>query len=353
MGMELIDILMKQKKHKASDVHLCVGAPPKLRLHGNLVSITEEKLTPADLNKYLREMLTDEQMEKFEATKELDLAYTTPETGRYRVNCFKQKDFSSVVMRSIATKIPSAEELGLPESITNLARKKRGLILVTGPTGSGKSTTLASLIDIMNSSRADNIITIEDPIEYLHKHKASLVTQRELGRDTFSFANAIRAALREDPDIILVGEMRDPETIETAITAAETGHLVLSTLHTIGAASSIDRIVGVFEPHQQQQIRMQLGNILEAVISQQLIPTVDKKGRVAAFEIMLSTPAINNLIREGKIFQIDSTISTSSSKGMCLMDDSIASLYFDKKISKQSAIDFCVDYPTFRQKIGK
>jgi twitching motility protein PilT len=243
----------------------------------------------------------------------------------------------------VASRIPDPEELGLPISVTELAKKNRGLILVTGPTGSGKSTTLASLINMINQQRGDHILTLEDPIEYLHRHNKSIVNQREIGHDSQSYANALRAALRQDPDVILVGEMRDLETISIAITAAETGHLVLSTLHTIGAAKTIDRVIDIFPPFQQQQIRVQMSTVLEAVISQQLIPKKDKQGRVAAIEVMIANPAIRNLIREGKSHQITSIIQTGMKYGMQTMDHSLADLYKKGVISREEAVMYAVD----------
>jgi twitching motility protein PilT len=256
-----------------------------------------------------------------------------------------------MVLRLVGTSIPEAQALGIPESVMDLTRKKRGLVLVTGPTGSGKSTSLASLIDIINNNYNTHVITLEDPIEYLHNHKKAVVNQREIGLDTHSYANALRAALREDPDVILVGEMRDLDTIATAITAAETGHLVFSTLHTIGAAATIDRIIDVFPPHQQQQIRIQLASVLESVISQQLIPTSGGKGRVAAYEVMHATPAIKNLIREAKSHQITSIIQTSKKLGMQTMDDAIFDLYLKRKIDADKAMNFAQDPTALERKL--
>ena len=247
--------------------------------------------------------------------------------------------------------IPDSESLGIPGSVLELCNKKRGLVLVTGPTGSGKSTTLASLIDIINRQKEVHIITLEDPIEYLHNHSKAVVNQREIGLDTQSYANALRAALREDPDIILVGEMRDLDTISTAITAAETGHLVFSTLHTIGAAPTIDRVIDVFPPHQQTQIRVQLASVLESVISQQLLPTADRKGRVAAFEVMHGTPAVKNLIREGKTHQIESIMQTSKKFGMQTMDDALFDLYMKHRIDGAHALEFAQNYEEMQKKI--
>ena len=296
-------------------------------------------------------MMSDKRLQQFEELGEIDFPYSIPQIGRYRVNVFHQRGSMAASIRLVSTKIPLPEELGIPKSVVDLYQKKRGLVLVTGPTGSGKSTTLASIIDRINSMREVHVITLEDPIEYLHNHKKAMVNQREVGLDTHSYSNALRAALREDPDVILVGEMRDLETISTAITAAETGHLVLSTLHTIGAASTIDRIVDVFPPHQQQQIRVQLSMVLESVISQQLIPTADKKSRVAAFEVMHSTPAIKNLIREAKSPQINSTIQTSKKLGMQTMDDAIFDLYMKGDIDKENAVSYAQDSQIMEKRI--
>ena len=296
-------------------------------------------------------MMSDKRLQQFEELGEIDFSYSIPQIGRYRVNVFHQRGSMAASIRLVSTKIPLPEELGIPKSVVDLYQKKRGLVLVTGPTGSGKSTTLASIIDRINSMREVHVITLEDPIEYLHNHKKAMVNQREVGLDTHSYSNALRAALREDPDVILVGEMRDLETISTAITAAETGHLVLSTLHTIGAASTIDRIVDVFPPHQQQQIRVQLSMVLESVISQQLIPTADKKSRVAAFEVMHSTPAIKNLIREAKSPQINSTIQTSKKLGMQTMDDAIFDLYMKGDIDKENAVSYAQDSQIMEKRI--
>ncbi|MBQ4537924.1 MAG: type IV pilus twitching motility protein PilT [Lachnospiraceae bacterium] len=336
----------------ASDIHLTVGVPPKMRVHGALIDMPFPVLTGDDtLDMSLRVMQTQVQRDNFEERGELDLSFTIPGFGRYRVNVFKQRGSVAMALRVVTTEIPHHETLGIPDSVVNLYQRKRGLILVTGPTGSGKSTTLASLIDKINDHRDAHIITLEDPIEYLHKHKMSIVNQREVGMDTHSYANALRAALREDPDVILVGEMRDLETISIAVRAAETGHLVLSTLHTIGAASTVDRIIDVYPPHQQQQIRIQLANVLEAVISQQLIPTADGLGRVAAFEVMHATYPARNLIRENKSYQLPNVMQTGRSLGMITMDDSILQLYIDGVIDRDMAVQFAQDPEKMHQKI--
>ena len=349
--MTIEELLITAKENKASDVHITVGLPPKMRINGILVDMDYPRLLPPDTEAVISTMMSDKRLQQFEELGEIDFSYSIPQIGRYRVNVFHQRGSMAASIRLVSTKIPLPEELGIPKSVVDLYQKKRGLVLVTGPTGSGKSTTLASIIDRINSMREVHVITLEDPIEYLHNHKKAMVNQREVGLDTHSYSNALRAALREDPDVILVGEMRDLETISTAITAAETGHLVLSTLHTIGAASTIDRMVDVFPPHQQQQIRVQLSMVLESVISQQLIPTADKKSRVAAFEVMHSTPAIKNLIREAKSPQINSTIQTSKKLGMQTMDDAIFDLYMKGDIDKENAVSYAQDSQIMEKRI--
>lgn len=349
--MTIEELLITAKENKASDVHITVGLPPKMRINGILVDMDYPRLLPPDTEAVISTMMSDKRLQQFEELGEIDFSYSIPQIDRYRVNVFHQRGSMAASIRLVSTKIPLPEELGIPKSVVDLYQKKRGLVLVTGPTGSGKSTTLASIIDRINSMREVHVITLEDPIEYLHNHKKAMVNQREVGLDTHSYSNALRAALREDPDVILVGEMRDLETISTAITAAETGHLVLSTLHTIGAASTIDRIVDVFPPHQQQQIRVQLSMVLESVISQQLIPTADKKSRVAAFEVMHSTPAIKNLIREAKSPQINSTIQTSKKLGMQTMDDAIFDLYMKGDIDKENAVSYAQDSQIMEKRI--
>ncbi len=345
------DILRVAKDAGASDVHLTVGIPPKMRVYGSLITMDYPKLLPADTLDILISIMTETQRERFEERGEYDMSFSLPNVGRYRLNAFKQRGSIAMAFRLVGTDIPSPEVLGIPKSIVDLYQRKRGLVLVTGPTGSGKSTTLAAVIDKINSCRDAHIITLEDPIEYLHQHKLSMVNQREIGLDSENYANALRAALREDPDVILIGEMRDFETISVAITAAETGHLVLSTLHTIGAASTVDRVIDVFPPHQQQQIRVQLANVLEAVISQQLIMTADGNGRVAAFEVMHANHAIRNLIREGKSHQIPSIIQTNRKIGMITMDDAIFQLYVDGRIDRDMAVQFAQDPDAMEQRI--
>ena len=345
------ELLQISKDRGASDLHITVGIPPKIRINGELVDLDYPRLVPADVELMVQPLLTERIKATFEEKGEADFAYAIPGLGRYRVNLFRQRGSHAIVIRLVGTVIPDAYELGIPKSVIELTEKKRGLVLVTGPTGSGKSTTLASLIDIINSNFNTHIITLEDPIEYLHNHKRAVVNQREIGLDTTSYSHALRAALREDPDVILVGEMRDLDTISIAITAAETGHLVFSTLHTTGAANTIDRIIDVFPPHQQQQIRIQLASVLEAIISQQLIPTQDNRTRVAAFEVLHASTSIKNLIREAKTHQIDSAIQTNKKFGMQTMDDAIYDLYLKRKINAEHAIQFAQDAATLERKL--
>lgn len=345
------EILVKAKQAKASDVHITVGIPPKMRVNGKLLTMDYERMLPDDTKAIADEVMNDDQRRKFEEKGEHDMSFSIPHLGRYRVNVFKQRGSVALAFRLVGTKVPSPEVLGVPESVIDLYQRKRGLVLVTGPTGSGKSTTLAAIIDKTNHCRDAHVITLEDPIEYLHQHDLSMVNQREIGIDSGSYANALRAALREDPDVILVGEMRDFETISVAITAAETGHLVFSTLHTIGAASTVDRIIDVFPPHQQQQIRVQLANVLEAVVSQQLIPTEDGNGRVAAFEVMHSNHAVRNLIREGKSHQLMSVMQTNRKQGMITMDEAIIQLFYTGRISREMAVQFAQDPDGMENKI--
>lgn len=348
----LEEILKIAKVAGASDVHLTVGIPPKLRVNGDLLNMDFPKMLPPDTEAVADEIMNERQKEVFNERGEFDMSFSIPNLGRYRVNAYHQRGSIALALRLVDTQVPSPEALGIPESVVELSQRKRGLVLVTGPTGSGKSTTLAAIIDQINKTRDAHVITLEDPIEYLHQHQMSMVNQREIGIDSGSYANALRAALREDPDVILVGEMRDFETISVAITAAETGHLVLSTLHTIGAASTVDRVIDVFPPHQQQQIRIQLANVLEAVISQQLVPTSNNKGRVAAFEVMHANHAVRNLIREGKSHQLMSVIQTNRKLGMITMDEALTQLYYSGKISKDSAIEFAQDVEGMEIKLG-
>ncbi|MGV3099246.1 type IV pilus twitching motility protein PilT [Clostridium perfringens] len=337
----LAELLELTVKEGASDLHLTVGISPIIKVNGKLVRLEHEILRPEDTEAYAREILQDA-YEKYDAIGEYDTSYSIHGKGRFRVNIYKQRNSTALAIRVISLDMPTLDSLGYPETLKDICNLKRGLVLVTGPTGSGKSTTLAALINEINSNRGSHIITIEDPIEFLHKHNKSIVNQREIGKDTLSYERALKAALREDPDVILIGEMRDLETISTAITAAETGHLVFSTLHTIGAAKTIDRIVDVFPPHQQEQIKIQLASVLQIIISQQLVETVDGD-RNAALEIMVATPAIKNLIREGKTHQIESSIQTGSKYGMRTMDMELANLYREGIITQETAMNSAID----------
>lgn len=346
-----IDEMLKVANERgASDLHITVGVPPKIRIDGELIDIADERIMPADAENLIMPIIPDHARKQLVEMGESDFSYAIAGVGRYRVNAFRQRGSYACVIRIVGTRIPSPQELGLPESVVALTELKRGLVIVTGPTGSGKSTTLASLVDVINSTQNVNVITLEDPIEYLHRHNKAIVNQREIGVDSFSYTSALRAALREDPDVIMVGEMRDLDTISTAITAAETGHLVLSTLHTTGAANTIDRIIDVFPPHQQQQIRIQLAGVLESVISQQLLPKVFG-GRVAAFEVMHTNTAIKNLIRESKTHQIDNIIQTNRKLGMMMMDDAIMELYMRGEISKETALEYAQDQQNMKRKL--
>lgn len=333
--MRVEDLIVQASEVGASDIHLICGLPPKYRVAGQLLTMREEVLTDQTCDELVRRLAGDEYRELLDVG-ELDAAATV-EGVRIRINLFRQQEHSSAALRLLSDRIPELERLGLPLKVEELADLSRGIVLVTGETGSGKSTTLAAMIDRINHRRAEHILTLEDPIEYLYTPDRCIFNQREIGRDTQSYAAGLRAALREDPDILLIGEMRDLPTIETALTAAETGHLVLSTLHTGGAADSIDRIVGVFPEARQQQIRMQLSMTLKAVLSQQLLPTKDGKGRVCACELMVVNAAIRNLIREGKTPQVANSIATSASEGAITMDNAILKLYKAGKISADTA----------------
>lgn len=340
---KLIDLMLKMIDVDASDLHLAVGIEPVFRIDGRLQPIRGwDKLTAKDIESLINEILDPWRRKSFEERKESDFAFEIEGKGRYRVNLFYHRGSPGATIRLIPARIRSIEELGLPLVLKDLAMKLRGLILVTGPTGSGKNTTLAAMVDYINENASRKIITIEDPIEYVHKHKKSLIVQREVGIDTHDFASGVKYALRQDPDVILIGEMRDLETISAAITAAETGHLVMTTLHTPDAPQTIDRIIDVFPPHQQSQVRIQLSNVIQGVISQQLLPKRGG-GRVVATEIMIATPAIRNLIREGKIAQIYSVIQTGGKLGMQTMDQAIAKLYKKGLIDRDVAMEFAHD----------
>ncbi len=340
MKEKIDNILRAALEFKASDIHLTVGVPPIFRINGDIKRYGKDILSPADTEEMARMIVPENMWDIFKDRGELDFSYGLPGVSRFRVNAYHQRKSVSMALRVVASKTPTIEELDMPPIITNLVERPQGLILVTGPTGSGKSTTLASMIDYMNRTMRKHIITLEDPIEYLHKHGNSIIDQREVGFDTKTYANGLKAALRQDPDVILVGEMRDLETIGIAITAAETGHLVLGTLHTSSAPSTINRIIDVFPPAQQPQIRVQLASVLVGVISQRLFPTFDKKGRKAATEILVNNPAIANLIRNEKIHQIQSTMQTSRAQGMHTLEMSIKDLLDRNLIQKEAAAKY-------------
>jgi twitching motility protein PilT len=335
--MDASELLIFAVNQKASDLHLSAGEPPMLRIHGELRKLETPALTAEQVHKMIYDILNDRQRKTLQETKELDFSIALGEYGRFRVNCFFQQRGGAAVFRSIPSKIHTFEELGLPRICRQIAKNRRGLVLVTGPTGSGKSTTLAAIINHINNDRKEHIITIEDPIEFIHTSINCLINQRELLAHTHSFANALRSALREDPDVILVGEMRDLETIQLALTAAETGHLVFGTLHTTGAAKTIDRIIDVFPTDQQEQVRTQFSESLQAVISQRLFKRRDGTGRVAAVEVMIGTTAIRNLIRESKISQIPSVMQTGQKFGMQTMEAALKDLINRKIISPEEA----------------
>ncbi|MFH1729664.1 MAG: type IV pilus twitching motility protein PilT [Pseudomonadota bacterium] len=347
---ELLDFCIERE---ASDIHLTVGVPPILRIDGNLKRMGQYESLISSETEALAYELFDEQHKKiFEKDGEVDFSHSIESAGRFRINVYRQRGSIGIALRFVAPGVPTIDDLGLPQSLKKLALRPRGLVLVTGQTGSGKSTTLAAMIKHINKNRNAHIITLEDPIEYLHEHGMSVVNQREIGHDTKSYGKALRAALRQDPDVILIGEMRDLETISTAVTAAETGHLVLSTLHTIGAVHTINRIIDVFPVAQQQQIRIQLSTVLEGVISQQLVRRDSEKGgRVAALEIMLCNSAIKNYIRDAKTHQIMSSIQTGRKAGMISMDTYLAALYRKKLISHKNALAYCVNPDTFEETI--
>lgn len=336
-SLQIKDLLLYAYEQNASDLHITVGVPPVYRVNGKLIQYGETFVTPDMVNKMVRELLPEPKMEEFDEKGETDFDYTLEGYCRFRVNAYHQRNAGAIAARLISSNIPTIESLNMPKVLYELAEKPQGLILVTGPTGSGKSTTLAAMINYINENKAKHIITLEDPIEYVHHHKRSIINQREVGTDTASFANGLRASLRQDPDIILVGEMRDLETISTAITAAETGHLVFATLHTSSAPTTIDRIIDVFPPHQQGQIRIQLANVLQGIISQRLFVKKDGKGRVAATEVLVGVPAVTNLIRNEKVHQIPSVMQTSRALGMHTLESCIQGLVSEGKISLEEA----------------
>jgi twitching motility protein PilT len=337
----------------ASDLHLTAGAPPTIRLHGDLARLDDyPNLTDQHLRTMINAVLTQRQRERLEQDLELDMSYSLPGKARFRVNVYFQRDAVGAAFRLIPFAIRGVEELGLPPYVSDLARLPRGLVLVTGPTGSGKSTTLAALIDVVNTERPCHVMTVEDPIEYLHRHNRAIVNQREVGSDTHSFAAALKHVLRQDPDVILVGEMRDLETIATAITAAETGHLVFATLHTQDAPQTIDRIIDAFPSSQQQQIRVQLSTTLQGVLTQQLLQTADGQARVVAAEVMIATPAIRNLIREAKVHQIYSAMQAGGRYGMRTMDQALATLVNQGLVTLDLARERCHDEEELQRLVG-
>ena len=347
-NIHLDDLLRDACEKGSSDLHLTVGLPPVVRVDGALQHLPYSPLSPNETQRLIYDILTADQVQWFEKTRELDFSYGISAVGRFRVNVYRQRGSVGAALRSIPDQIPSFEELGLPATLRDLTRKHSGLVLVTGPTGSGKSTTIACMIDAINCERPVHIMTIEDPIEYLHRHKRAMINQRELNTDTDSYENALRAVLREDPDVILIGEMRDLETIAAALTLSETGHLVFGTLHTRNAPQTIDRVIDVFPPHQQDQIKVQLSNSLEAVVAQQLCPRMGG-GRVAAVEIMIATSAIRNLIREGKTYQIYSALETGAQFGMQTMDKVLADLYRTGKITHEEAMARAIDRENYKR----
>jgi len=349
--MEMNELLEIVVKENASDLHLAVGRPPSIRIDGNISALTDTNLTPEDTETLMRSITSEQHIQQVREVGGCDFGFAFGDAARFRVSVFKQKGYFGLVLRQIPSKLLTLEQIGLPPGVKDLLFKPRGLILVVGPTGSGKTTTLATMLDIINSERSCHIITIEDPIEYYHNHKTSIITQRELGVDVPSFAEALRRGLRQDPDVMLVGEMRDLETMEAAITAAETGHLVFATLHTTGSARTVDRIVDAFPTNQQEQIRTQLASTLVAVISQVLLVRASGKGRIAAFEIMISTPSIQNLIREGKTFRITSDIQTGAKWGMKTLDSSLLELYQKNLITYGDLITKAQDPETVLQKM--
>lgn len=344
-----MDVLKKAEELEASDIHFTVGRVATIRVKGQLIGLGSKILSPADTKEICFSLLDSGKEEILEAEGQVDLAWSLPEFSRYRVNIFKQRNSYAAALRRINWRIPGFEEMNLPHVLRDLSLKPRGMVLITGPTGSGKSTTLAAMVDHINQNRSCHVITIEEPIEYLHKHKKSIVNQREVGSDTISFAKALRAALREDPDVMLVGEMRDLETISTAISAAETGHFVMSTVHTVTASQTIDRIVDAFPPHQQSQVKGQLASTLQGIICQQLMPTKDGTGVVPAMEVLLMTDAVRSMIREGKQHQIDNVLQTSIKQGMMPMDYSLAQLVRRDIIEQEEASSRCIDREVFER----
>src|SRR5437879_3982196 len=341
--IDMAELLRMMVEKGASDLHLTLGAPPLLRIDGSIVATTYEKLTAEVCQRLIYSLLTDTQKQRFESVNELDISFGIKNIGRVRMNVFRQRGAVGGALRAIPQKIQALDELGLPPVAYDILKIPKGLVLVTGPTGSGKSTTLASMIDYLNDHNQGHIVTIEDPIEFVHQHKKSIINQREVGSDTTSFGQALKYVLRQDPDVILIGEMRDVETIQAAINIAETGHLVLATLHTTDAAQSINRIIDVFPPHQQSQVRAQASFVMQAVFSQQLLPRLNGLGRVLATEVLVVTPAVRNLIREEKIEQIIISMQTGAKFGMQTMNMALYDLYIRHQIRFQEALAASTD----------
>src|SRR3954447_16845448 len=352
MDFDFADILLEVIEAKASDLHLTAGSPPMVREKGKLRPLDYPVLGPADTREIVYSILNNEQRKRLEGDWQIDLSYSMPNKARFPVNASFQRASIGCVMRTIPQEIPKLESLGLPPVLADFTRKPRGFVLVTGPTGSGKSTTLAAMIDMINDDRHEHILTIEDPIEFLHRHKNCIVNQRELGTDAASFADGLKAALRQDPDVILVGEMRDLETMSTALTAAETGHLVFATLHTQDTAQTVDRIVDSFPPAQQHQVRTQLSIALQGIVTQQLIPTSDGRERVCACEVMVPTPAVRNLIREGKSHQLYSALQTGGQHGMQTMDAALADMVRGGMITRELAESRSSDVEELKRLMG-
>lgn len=353
MDLDVIDFLQKAVSSGASDMFIIAGLPASIRINGNIVHLNDTKLLPADTENIILQIYNlagNRNIETLELTGDDDFSFAVPGLSRFRVSAYKQRGSFSVVVRVITFELPDPKVLGIPDYIMDFANFSKGLVLITGPAGSGKSTTLACLIDHINHTQSKHIITLEDPLEFLHKHDKSIVSQREINVDTESYVTALRACLRQSPDVILLGEMRDYETIHVAMTAAETGHLIFSTLHTIGAANTIDRIIDIFPPNQQRQIAVQLSMVLQAVVTQQLVPTIDDR-MVPAFEIMTVTPAIRNMIRDNKIPQIDGILYSSANQNMISLDTSLVNLYKSGRISKDTALSYATNREMIQRRL--